>query len=931
MKSIVTIFSFLIFSTFAMAQYERPFEVYEENDQFGLRDSKKQIVVKPVYKNIKRSSFGLFAVQDKRSKWALFNDNGVRVTKFEFDNMEQRLPKIIELRKGGLVGLFDEKGKELIPIQYNKITAVGQVFLAETGKENNNMKAKDFLFRGAIVTKGNLSGYLDQNGQEILGISYQRIQATADFQFDLGIVNVIGLILKKNNLYGIVDENGREIIPMNYSYINSLNQLGFGELQQNGKKGLYNTQFKIVAKPQFDNISILNKSLFAGAENKIWSIFQLPKVTKPLLTCEAVKALGNQYSKVTLKDKNGAIDENGKLVLPFEYDYIMPFGKNLFLIKNNKNYIFTSAKKIIPWNFSEKITWYNQNETLKPIRFPNGKIGYINDDAKTIINPEYEQATAFKENIAIVCNDGKCGFINDKGNLLLPIQYELPTLNYQPTALLAKKNDKYGYLTYQGETIISIRYDEIEAFKPIMKAKLNGKYGFIDAKENVIIPLKYDFIEDYDDSKNEFRFIDKDKFGRVDLSETERYSINLSTWADKIYPIEDEVRNIKIGNNYGLLNAKNQWIFPMQYQKYINFDSEGKAIVRANQKWGMVNKEGEIIIPIQYDERLEFSAKNFACIRKNNRFGIIRKDGKVIVPPIYDTYIYSDYEFWIVQKNKKQGIINQEGKVLIPTNYEKVFPYMDGMALVKKDGKWGYINKKNQIIIPFEYDVLNSFIDGQALASKSEKWGIIDLNNQVLLPFIFDNLIHESNDFISANKNGFWGVLDAKYNIIIPYNFDKISQIKNFFKVEKNEKIGIFSLEGKMILPTYYDALTIEDKVGFKVKKDGKFGLISSSGKVVAPVIYDEMSFFVQGFSRVKKGEKYGMLSQNGELMIPCKYDNLGSRFQGKYVEAMLKGKWGILNQFGKKMVKFKYDKIRFVSNNEIEGLINGTWEVLPL
>ena len=675
----------------------------------------------------------------------------------------------------------------------------------------------------------------------------------------------------------------------------------------------------------------LNETLFAGENNGTWSVFNAKTPNKSILSCDAVKPFSNSYSKVISKKKTGAIDKNGQLVIPFEYDNIIPFGKNLLLIRDNEKFVFTTNKQIKKWQFPNTITWYNLNETLKPIRFENGKIGYINDNATVVIDANYDQASAFKKGIAIVCKNGKCGFINKNKEFVLPIEYELPTLDLQPNVLLAKKDGKYGYLTYQGQTIISITYDEISAFKTIIKAKNNGKYGFINQKELIVIPLKYDFIEDHKTAKNEFRFINNGKCGWVNLNGIERFSSNLETWSDKIYPVKDGLQNIKVGNNYGLIDTNKNWITPIQFQKTIIFNKENKAIVRANNKWGMIDKKGKIIIPLEFENRLNFNEKGLACIRKNGHYGIINLNGKIIVPTIYDSHIYSDYEFWTVQKDGKQGIINQDGKILIPTDYEKVFPYIDGMALVKKNDKWGYINPQNKEIIPFEYDVLNSFNNGKALASKDSKWGMIDLANNTVLPFEYDNITMESGNYINANKNGFWGILDSKYKTIIPHKYDKIDKLNKFFKVEKNNKIGVFTLDGKLILPTYYDALTIEYDIGFKVKKDGKFGLITPSGKVIAPVIYNEMSFFVERFARVKKDEKFGMILKNGELIIDCKYDNLGSHFHGNYIEAKLGDSWGILNQFGKKALKFKYENIRFISDHEIEGLINGTWKKVQL
>lgn len=59
----------------------------------------------------------------------------------------------------------------------------------------------------------------------------------------------------------------------------------------------------------------------------------------------------------------------------------------------------------------------NTEEMLYPI-LVNKKYGYINKKGEIIIEPKYDYAEEFSEDLAIVGTEGNLGYINKKGKLL---------------------------------------------------------------------------------------------------------------------------------------------------------------------------------------------------------------------------------------------------------------------------------------------------------------------------------------------------------------------------------------------------------------------------------------------------------------------------------------------------------------------------------
>ena len=156
---------------------------------------------------------------------------------------------------------------------------------------------------------------------------------------------------------------------------------------------------------------------------------------------------------IAKKENWGVIDFNGKVRIPFEYDFIRPMYYSMFIENRND---------------SEEV-----------------------DDSKDIF---------------LVQKNGRLGEINFNNEIVLPIEYDAITdwVEYGPEGHFVSKNGKIGLIKYTTEVIIPPIYDSlyVEHFDDIIKAKLKGKFGAVNSKHEIIIPFKYDaLIIDRDEKK----------------------------------------------------------------------------------------------------------------------------------------------------------------------------------------------------------------------------------------------------------------------------------------------------------------------------------------------------------------------------------------------------------------------------------------------
>jgi hypothetical protein len=367
---------------------------------------------------------------------------------------------------------------------------------------------------------------------------------------------------------------------------------------------------------------------------------------------------------------------------------------------------YLSRKKKIEEEYEEDIRKINLkfagpfSEGLAVSR-SNSKYGYINSKGDEIIPRIFDWARPFSEGFAIVSiDDGSLdnqGVINKSGEIvILPKYYHITNFSYglATVSRLVKKEDrvssfsdeynKYGIIDKYGNTIASMKYDEIGSFsEELIRVKLNGKYGYINKIGEVVIPFIYHKAKDFSNGK-----------AKIILGEKEGFINNLGEFLNPtIYNFageySDGLAEVRIGSHeygdppiYGYINKLKEVVIPLKYQGAGQF-SEGIARVKLDGKWGFIDKEGDTVIPFKYDYVDDFV--NGIAVAGIGSFGV-----------------------------RKYGMIDEKGNVIIPFEYGVLSYFHEGLAIASKDlnGKRGFINMKNKVTIPFKYDDVEYFKNG---------------------------------------------------------------------------------------------------------------------------------------------------------------------------------------------------------------------------
>lgn len=398
--------------------------------------------------------------------------------------------------------------------------------------------------------------------------------------------------------YGVVDEEGVVYIPVNYDEI-SLFKEGNNyrdnvyKCQRNGKLGLVNAQDITLLQCEYSSIKHSGEYVYLVKNGKNgYAELKGTDEVKSLIPCIYDKL--ESYSKdapmrATYNGKEGMIDGNNKIIIPFEYSNIGKFynvgAYNMAWVEQDGKYgIYNIDGTVIqPWDI-EKAYVMNENSGttyLKFDDFPDPSTPYIH----------------------IVVN-GMTGVLSGKTyKTVIPCKYGYisPVINERA---FYKANNKWGIMDIQNNSIQEAIYDKIKInnnwlsdafttegiFQDNMYVFIGDKQGMIDKNGKAFIPVKYD---------------------------------SLGVFSENMIVA-------KCGNLYGYINSNGEECIPLTYSHADDF-SEGLAAVKNEKgKYLFIDASGVMVIkPHEYDRVGHFQNGTCKVYRKDKVWEIDREGKKV--------------------------------------------------------------------------------------------------------------------------------------------------------------------------------------------------------------------------------------------------------------------------------------------------------------
>ena len=309
---------------------------------------------------------------------------------------------------------------------------------------------------------------------------------------------------------------------------------------------------------------------------------------------------------------------------------------------------------------------------LIPVKSGN-EFQYIDMEGKIVINPQFKNATVFRDGLALVETSGdepKFGFINEDGKYVIKAKYMEATVfsdglawviaeNAAPTAINRKGEIKF---TLQDAEKARLFKNGLAAFS-MVNEEGEEKWGFVDKEGNVVINPQFSSVSNFSDGKCGVRNSDR---------------------------------------KWGFIDKEGKIIINYQFDGADDFKN-GKCIVISANKHGVIDNDGKYIINPQFTD-MQIDGDMF-LINQDGRWGWCDKDGKLVINPQFSkAYPFNGYNTTSVKSGKSYGYINQEGKIVINPQFDMALPFNGELALVVNTNKIGFIDNDGKYVINPQFD-----------------------------------------------------------------------------------------------------------------------------------------------------------------------------------------------------------------------------------
>lgn len=409
-----------------------------ENGKFGVINNNGETVIEPSYdemiaipNNSKPIFICTYDVDDATGKYktkAINEKNEEILTGYDkieaIDNFDSKQniwyeDNVLRVSKNGKYGIIDFDGQEILPCEYNEITAL-------RGTTSNLIVKKD----------GNV-GLVNEKGQTIINTEYKDILTLEEGYKSEYIV------ISKDNKYGLISTSGTILIEPTYEGIKYLGSSNLFAVKKGKKWQLMDTEEKkIIIDGKYENIIEAKSDNIIVKKDGKYGIVTKTNEEKIEPQYEDLKYAFSIYYIAKKDGKYGVINLDNKKIIDFEY-------KNMVYVENGS---FIQADKtdtetiIFDSNLGQKVAGI--------VSEVNTDKGYI----KIYTNNEYKYYN-FK--------------LEEKSSS------DLLTSN---TLFLSKKDGKYGYVDKSGRVVLDYIYEDgtEQNSKGFAAVKKDGVWGSID-------------------------------------------------------------------------------------------------------------------------------------------------------------------------------------------------------------------------------------------------------------------------------------------------------------------------------------------------------------------------------------------------------------------------------------------------------------------
>ena len=364
--------------------------------------------------------------------YGLYDLNGNQVLPHVFERIDGFYCGRAIVEKNGKYGVIDKTGKELFYTDYGSIDRFSNNYaLVYTRRKDDETKV----------------GIIDTNGKAVIPAIYQSLEHIYNVSEGMAVMG-------QNRKYGFVDTTGKIVVQFKYDQVEPFRS-GIAKVWVGWQNvGYINSKGKEIIPPNPANLRRYYDKFIIGSKNSVQHVFDYSGKEIAILNYETVREFDKNEKSfiVSINNKCGILDSNFRVKIPAEYESL----ENIFPGR------IAAAKQ-------EKIGFIDQKgKTLSVFKYD-----WIEPFQHDNVNP-------YENGLAKVGIKGKKGLINSYGKVIIPVIYDEIEDFFHGLAVV-KRNGKYGFVNFRGKEVIPAIYNTADSYDGYSaKVTFKGKAFQID-------------------------------------------------------------------------------------------------------------------------------------------------------------------------------------------------------------------------------------------------------------------------------------------------------------------------------------------------------------------------------------------------------------------------------------------------------------------
>lgn len=425
-------------------------------------------VIEPTYDVVTNFMFGRMAVFNSKGMGGIVTSGGKEI-------LPCVSPVVVPAYSGpdGVAYYYDSAAGRgtLIDMDGNKVAVLPEGVLSNTAQRFNKGMLHVFVLEGSKMLPKMKWGMADTSGKIVVPTVYDAMGAVSEGLINAYINGKGGYILPDGKVaqqfiydeaypfsnglakvgqrkhgkmkYGLIDRGGNVVVPLEYDSMQdgfSDGRKAVGKLDIKSGKwsyGFIGTDGEVAVPLKFSMVGTFNEGLCAvtDREHKDNIAFintagdiVIPYIDKSDLF--GMPVFNDGACILRCSGKAGAIDRNGNVIVPFEYD------NETFLDKSPDFLHVNGAALRLP-------VFVNGLAVMRK----KGRWGVFDKAGRSIIPAEYEQIVGSRTRAYFfVRKKGRWGMVDSAGSMLLPPVYQDLSINQDEDMVCYKEDKKWGFM-----------------------------------------------------------------------------------------------------------------------------------------------------------------------------------------------------------------------------------------------------------------------------------------------------------------------------------------------------------------------------------------------------------------------------------------------------------------------------------------------------